>query len=105
MENEQTLILSGTSQNAYTFTIYPFNATLVSFGAVYLVLRLDKTGYFIIYIGRSSALYQDLRHHPLMPEFDQAGKTHIGVHIEATITERYKKQMDLVVRFAPLLNM
>ena len=105
MEKEQTLILSGTSQNTYTFTVYPWDAYLVSFGAVYLVLRRVKTGYFIIYIGRSGALYPDLLHHPLAHEFDEAGKTHIGVHIESTIAERYKKQMDLVMSFSPLLNM
>jgi len=105
MEKEQTLILSGTTQNTYTFTIYPWNASLVSFGAVYLVLRRIETGYFIIYIGRSGALYSDLLHHPLNPAFEQAGITHIGVHIESTIAERYKKQMDLVVKFAPSLNM
>jgi len=105
MEKEQTLILSGSTQNAYTFTVYPWNAPLVSFGAVYLVLRRVKTGYSIIYIGRSGALHPDLLHHPLTSAFDHAGKTHIGVHIESTIAERYKKQMDLVVSFAPLLNM
>ncbi len=105
MEKERTLILSGISQNAYTFTVYPCNASLVSFGAVYLVLRRVKSGYFIIYIGRSGALYSDLLHHPLIPAFELAGKTHIGIHIESTIVKRYKKQMDLVMRFAPLLNM
>jgi len=105
MEKEQTLILSGTTQNTYTFTVYPCNTPLVSFGAVYLVLRRIKSGYSIIYIGRSGALYSDLLHHPLTPAFEQAGKTHIGVHIEASIATRYKKQMDLVVGLTPLLNM
>ena len=104
MEKEQTLILSGTTRNLYTFTVYPCHASLVSFGVVYLVLRLEKTGYFIIYIGRSGNLHHDWQHHPLMPEFNRAGKTHIGVHIEPTIVQRYKKQMDLVVEYAPLLN-
>ncbi len=105
MEKEQTLILTGATQNPYTFTVYPWNTPLINFGGVYAVLRYSKTGYSIIYIGRTGELKSHLLCHPLKNAFDQAGKTHIGVHIESVIVDRYKKQMDLIVNFSPSLNM
>jgi len=105
MEDQQTLTLTGATRNLYTFTVYPWNTPLISFGAVYLVLCRGEAGYSIIYIGRSGELSSDILQHPLMPAFNQAGTTHIGVHIEPLIAHRYAKQMDLIVNFAPLLNM
>ncbi len=104
MENEHTFVLSGAAKNPYTFTVYPWNTPLVSFGGVYLVLRRDEQRYSIIYIGCSGELGSDLLYHPLIVAFDKAKTTHVAVHIESVMAARYRKQLDLVAHFLPLLN-
>lgn len=104
MEKGKTIVLSGATQNPYIFTIYPWGTPLISYGAIYAVLRRNRVGYSVIYFGRTGELSPHLCSHPLLSAFERAGKTHIGVHIEPVISKRYAKQMDLIVNFAPELN-
>lgn len=104
MDVGKTIVLSGVTKNNYLFTVYPWETTLVSYGAVYAVLRRDRIGYTVIYVGRTGELRQHLLDHPMLQDFRQAGCTHIGVHIESVIARRYANQMDLVANFKPELN-
>ncbi|VAW55545.1 hypothetical protein MNBD_GAMMA05-2116 [hydrothermal vent metagenome] len=102
--NGKTIVFSGATKNPYLFTVYPWDASLVTYGAVYVVLRRDRFGYSIIYIGRTGELSPHLSRHPLLKAFIAAGRTHVGVHLEPVISKRYAKQMDLVTNFSPDLN-
>ncbi|HHJ35270.1 MAG TPA: hypothetical protein ENJ87_05860 [Gammaproteobacteria bacterium] len=104
MMDEKTMVFSGATKNPYLFTIYPWDSSLVSYGAVYVVLRRNRFGYSILYVGRTGELRPHLANHPLSRAFSEAGRTHVGVHIEPVISRRYAKQMDLVMNFAPDLN-
>jgi len=42
--------------------------------------------------------------HALLKAFDEAEKTHIGVHIEPSTLMRQIKQKDLIMKFLPRLN-
>jgi len=104
MDKGKTISLPGTTGNIYIFTTYPWNTSLISYGAVYSVLRRNKHGHEIIYIGSTGELKHHLSSHPLLPEFEKANATHIGVHIEPVISKRYAKQQDLILKFTPALN-
>ncbi len=49
-------------------------------------------------------LYGHMTEHGLLASFDEAGKTHIGVHIEPSTSIRQVKQKDLIMNFLPKLN-
>ncbi len=102
--NGTAIVFSGATKTPYLFTIYPWGTSLVSYGAVYVVLRRNGFGYSVIYVGRTGELSPHLSSHPMLRAFNQAGRTHVGIHIEPVISKRYAKQMDLVVNFEPELN-
>lgn len=105
MDKGKTIFLSGATGNSYVFTVYSWGSPLVSFGAVYSVLRRGKHGYSVIYIGSSENLSLHLKTHPSLMAFTEEGMTHIGVHIEPVISLRHKKEMDLIANFSPVLNL
>ena len=63
MDKGKTIFLSGATGNSYVFTVYSWGSPLVSFGAVYSVLRRGKHGYSVIYIGSSENLSLHLKTH------------------------------------------
>lgn len=102
--DEKTMVFTGATKNPYLFTVYPWGQPLVSYGAVYVVLKRDRFGYTILYVGRTSELSPHLSSHPLLHAFIEAGRTHVGIHLEPVIAKRYAKQMDLMTNFTPELN-
>ncbi len=104
MGRKKTILLKGVSKRTYTFNIYPWDSQLVCSGMVYAVLRRDRFGYSVIYVGITSMLHSHISEHPLLMAFDEAEKTHIGVHAEPSVLIRQLKQRDLVENFSPGLN-
>ena len=104
MDKERTLLLNGVSDRSYIFTVYPWQTLLVCSSVVYVVLRRDRFGYSVIYIGSTGMLSGQMSDHPLLAELDEAGKTHIGIHIEPSSFMRSVKQKDLIANFIPTLN-
>jgi len=104
MDKDKTIILNGASGHSYIFEIYPWKTLLVCSGIVYVVLRRDRFGYSVLYIGSTRMLSGHMDNHPLLMKFDDAGKTHIGIHIEPSTLMRQAKQKDLIVNFTPVLN-
>ena len=105
MDKEKTILLNGASNRSYLFTVYPWHTPLICSSLVYVVLRRDRFGYSVLYIGSTGMLTDHMTKHPLLHEFDKAHKTHIGIHIEPSSSERQLKQKDLIVNFMPTLNM
>jgi len=105
MDKVQTILLNGASDRSYLFTVYPWQTQLVCSSLVYVVLRRNRFGYSVLYIGSTGMLSDHMLNHPLLHEFDKAGKTHIGIHIEPSSLMRQLKQKDLIVNFMPTLNM
>jgi len=105
MDKEKTISLNGASDRSYIFTIYPWQTLLVCSSVVYVVLRQDRFGYSILYIGSTGMLSGHMSDHPLLLKFNEVGKTHIGIHIEPSSSMRQVKQKDLIVNFMPPLNM
>ncbi|PCJ85513.1 MAG: hypothetical protein COA54_10910 [Thiotrichaceae bacterium] len=104
MDKEKTILLNGASDRSYIFTIYPWQTLLVCSSVIYVVLRQDRFGYSVIYIGSTGMLSGHISDHPLLIEFNEADKTHIGIHIEPSSLMREVKQKDLVMNFMPTLN-
>jgi len=104
MDKEKTILLNGASDRSYVFTVHPWQTLLVCSSVVYVVLRRDRIGYSIIYVGSTGMLSGQLSDHPLLTEFDDADKTHIGIHIEPSSLMRDVKQKDLIANFKPSLN-
>jgi len=104
MEKDKTLLLNGSSERSYVFNVYTWDTLLVCSSVVYVVLRQDRFGYTVIYIGSTGMLNGHMTEHALMESFDEAGKTHIGVHIEPSTARRQVKQKDLIMNFLPKLN-
>lgn len=105
MENEKTILLKGSSNRSYVFIIYPWQTRLVCSGVVYVVLRRDQFGYSVLYVGNVELMIGHTTDLPLLDEFDIAGRTHIGIHIEPSVSMRQMKEKDLVIKFSPALNM
>ena len=105
MDKEKTILLNGSGSRSYIFTVYPWQTQLVCSSLVYVVLRQDKFGYSVLYIGSTGMLSGHMLNHPLLHKFNQAGKTHIGIHIEPSSFMRQIKQKDLIINFMPTLNM
>ncbi len=104
MDEDRTILLRGSSDRAYVFTVYPWQALLICSSVVYVVLRRNRFGYSVIYVGSTGMLTEHISRHPLLLEFDAAGKTHIGVHIEPSVLMRQVKEKDLLINFSPALN-
>jgi len=104
MDKDKTILLNGASDHSYIFTIYPWQTLLVCSSVVYVVLRRDRFGYSVLYVGSTGMLSGHIENHPLLMKFNDAGKTHIGIHIEPSTLMRQVKQKDLIVNFSPVLN-
>ena len=104
MEIVKKIGFKGESGNTYIFNVYPWDTKLVCSGVVYIVMRRNKFGYTIIYADCTGMFNGHILHHPLLKKFNDAGKTHIGVHIEPSMLVRYAKKKDLIENFAPVLN-
>jgi len=105
MEKEKTILLKGLSGCSYVFHVYPWQTLLVCSSVVYVVLRRDRFGYSVLYVGSTGILNGQMSEHFLLAEFEEAGKTHIGIHIEPSVLQRQVKQQDLIKNFSPVLNM
>ena len=105
MKKENTILLKGSSNRSYVFIVYPWQTRLVCSGVVYVVLRRDQLGYSVLYVGNVGLMKGHTTKHPLLDEFDGAGRTHIGIHIETSVWMRRMKEKDLVINFSPALNM
>jgi len=104
MEKDKTILLNGSSERSYVFNVYPWDTLLVCSSVVYVVLRRDRFGYIVIYVGSTSMLKGHMTEHILMEAFNKEGKAHIGIHIEPSTLMRQVKQKDLIVNFRPMLN-
>ena len=104
MEIGKKIALKGESGNAYGFNVYPWKTRLVCSGVVYVVIRQNKIGYSILYVGCTGMFSGHISHHPLLAEFNEAGKTHVGIHIEPSVLMRHVKHRDLIKNFSPPLN-
>ncbi len=105
MDKGKTITLKGITRNPYVFSLYAWGTPLNSASAVYAVLRRNHIGYSVIYVGSTCDLGPHLDQHPKLADFDREGRTHIGVHIEPTMSRRRSKETDLIASYAPVLNL
>ena len=104
METGKKIEFKGKSGDSYIFNVYPWKTQLVCSGVVYMVIRRDKFGYAIIYVDCTGMFNGHISNHPLLKEFNAAGKTHIGIHVEPSLLMRHVKKKDLIENFSPELN-
>jgi len=105
MDNCKTITLKGLTRYVYLFNVFPWESELPPVSAVYSILRRDKHGYSVIYIGNTGKLDTHLSEHALLAKFEAEGKTHIGIHVEPVMSKRHSKKMDLVSSYTPALNL
>lgn len=105
MEKDKTILLKGSSEHSYVFNVYPWKTMLVCSGVVYVVLRRNRFGCSVLYVGNVRLLKEHTTEHPLRLKFDKAGCTHIGVHVEPSELMRKAKEKDLVTNLLPVFNM
>ncbi|MEZ5529365.1 MAG: GIY-YIG nuclease family protein [Porticoccaceae bacterium] len=96
--------LRGASEQTYPFNVYPWGTSFKPLGAVYTVLRLEGSKYTILYIGQTNNLSERFDNHHRKVCFDRNGKTHIGIHQEASEKQRFYKETDMVRNYSPTCN-
>lgn len=105
MEMTKHITLTGASRTPYLFTVHLWEQRLISISAVYAVLRRMRVGYGTIYIGSSADLKTHFEEHDLLKKFIQQGVTHIGIHVDNTVSSQHTKKMDLISSYVPELNL
>lgn len=98
------ITLKGLSGNAYAFKVYPWGTSFNSIGAVYTALKRNASNYTILYIGQTEDLSKRFDDHHKQLCFDRNGKTHIGVHVEASEARRFAKETDLIRNYSTTCN-
>lgn len=104
MSKETTIKLKGVSGRTYDFDVFPWGTTFKPLGAVYTVMKKNGANFTILYIGQTGDLSERFDNHHQRPCFDRNGKTHIGVHLESTESQRFEIEIDLVRNYSPTCN-
>jgi len=97
MATATVIALKGASGRTYEFEVHPWGTEFNQIGSVYVVLQTRSDG--LIYVGQTGDLSERFDSHHKKDCFVRYGRTHVGVHPEASERSRLAIEQDLLKNY------